>query len=75
MTNAERADAAMIALEWHAAEKDGTGTTDMTVPGVLEEEMIDLLADLEHLAHRKGIFFESILRIARGHFAEERDGR
>ena len=75
MTNTERADAAMIALEWHAAEKDGKGTTDMTVPGVLEEEMTDLLADLEHLAMRENINFADVKERALRHVFEERAGR
>lgn len=74
MTNAERADAAMIALEWHATEKDGNAP-DMTIKGVLEEEMTDLLADLEHLAKREDINFDAVLRIARLHVIEERAGR
>jgi len=74
MTNAERAGAAQVALGWHAVEKDGE-KPDMTVVGVLEEEMIDLLADLEHLAKQEGISFVGVLSMARRHVIEERAGR
>ena len=73
MTNAERAGAAQVALGWHAVEKDGE-KPDMTVPGVLEEAMIDLIADLEHLAKREGVSFVGVLSMARKHIIEERAG-
>jgi len=74
MTNTDRAGAARVALGWHAVEKDGE-KPDTTIPGVLEEEMTDLLADLEHLANQEGVDFNRVLRMAQAHFVEERDGR
>lgn len=73
MTNAERAGAAQVTLGWHAVEKDGE-KPDTTIPGVLEEEMIDFLADLEHLAKQEGISFVGVLSIAQRHVIEERVG-
>jgi hypothetical protein len=74
MTNAEKADAAMIVLKWRAAERDGSAP-GMDIKGVLEEEMIDLLADLKHLAKREGVDFIRALHMASDHFLEESEGR
>ena len=66
MTNTERADAALIALDRydgggrHPVEKEEIG-----------EAMTDLIADLKHLAHREGIDFNAVLRMAGQHYFEE----
>ncbi len=38
-----------------------------------EESLIDLLADLMHYADREGLDYNDALRIARGHFRNERE--
>lgn len=69
MTNKERADAALIALDRydgggrHPVEKEEIG-----------EAMIDLIADLKHLARREGVDFDEVLRMAGRHYFEEARG-
>ena len=43
--------------------------------GLVEEDVIDGLADILHLCHEKGWSFSNIHRIALMHFVEERAGR
>jgi len=70
MTNAERADAALIALDRYYIDKDGPGNRPVEM-GEIQEAMIDLVADLKHLAHREGIDFNAVLRMAGQHYFEE----
>ena len=73
MTNTERADAALVAL-WEYDKAKGNDGVLNDVP-IVQETMIDLIADLEHLAKREGISFVGVLSMARKHVIEERAGR
>jgi len=64
MTNTKRADAALAALGQHAAPAPVEAAE-------VEEAMIDLIADLKHLAHREGVDFNAVLRMAGQHYFEE----
>jgi len=70
MTNAERADAALIALDRY----DGGGRHPVEKEEI-EEAMVDLIADLRHLAQRESIDFGSVFRMAGHNYFEERAGR
>lgn len=66
MTNNERADAALAALGQH------TRAVPAPVEAAeIEEAMIDLIADLKHLARREGVDFNAVLRMAGQHYFEE----
>ena len=69
MTNAERADAALIALDRY----DGGGRHPVEKEEI-EEAMVDLIANLEHLAKREGVSFVGVLGMAMRHVIEERAG-
>ena len=58
-TNADRADTALRALE---SEYDGL------------DQIVDLLSDLRHLAHSRGINFGDALATANNHFWAELKG-
>jgi len=70
MTNAERADAALIALDRYSIDKDGPGNHPVEM-GEIQEAMIDLIADMKHLARREGVNFDEVLRMAGRHYFEE----
>ncbi len=65
-TNEERAEAAKKALE----SQDKYYCRD-TWPESVEESIIDLVADLFHLAHRQGTHRDDIIRAANLHFEAE----
>jgi len=72
MTNTERADAALIALDRYSIDKDGPGRHPVEMPEI-GEAMIDLITDLKHLARREGVDFDAVLRMAgRNYFKEAR---
>jgi len=73
MTNAERADAALTALGHHVKAKDYSEPEPVETAEI-EEAMVDLIADLKHLAKREGINFDAVLRMAGRHYFEERAG-
>lgn len=63
MTNKERAALAKRALDAAA-----------TTPDTPETDIIDLVANLLHLAHRECLDSDSIIRIAKNHFEHEVEG-
>ena len=71
MTNTERADAALAALGQHTAQTYRHAVPAPVEAAEIEEAMIDLIADLKHLAHREGIDFNAALRMAGQHYFEE----
>ena len=71
MTNTERADAALAALGQHTALAFRHAVPAPVEAAEIEEAMIDLIADLKHLAHREGIDFNAVLRMAGQHYFEE----
>lgn len=70
MTNAERADIALDALECHVKGKDYSAASPAEAAEI-EESMVDVIADLKHLAHREGVDFNAVLRMAGRHYFEE----
>jgi hypothetical protein len=71
MTNTERADAALAALGQHTASAYRHAVPAPVEAAEIEEAMIDLIADLKHLAHREGIDFNAVLRMAGQHYFVE----
>lgn len=71
MTNTERADAALAALGQHTASAYRHAVPAPVEAAEIEEAMIDLIADLKHLARREGIDFNAVLRMAGQHYFEE----
>ena len=69
MTNHERADTALVALWEYDKAKGNDGVLNDSP--IVEETMIDLIADLKHLAKREGINFDAVLRMAGRHYFEE----
>jgi len=72
MTNKERADAALVAL-WEFDKAKGNDGILNDAP-IVQETMIDLIADLKHLARREEIDFDAVLRMAGRHYFEEGAG-
>jgi len=71
MINKERADAALAALGQHTAQTFQNAVPAPVETAEIEEAMIDLIADLKHLAHREGVDFNAVLRMAGQHYFEE----
>jgi len=74
MTISQRADAALAALGQHTGQAYRRAVPAPVEKGEIEEAMIDLVADLEHLAKREEISFVGVLSMARRHVIEERAG-
>ncbi|MBE3118066.1 MAG: hypothetical protein IMZ50_04820 [Candidatus Atribacteria bacterium] len=71
MTNIERADAALAALGQHTAQAYRRAVPAPATAAEIEEAMIDLIADMKHLARREGVNFDEALRMAGHHYFEE----
>lgn len=69
-TNRERADSGLAALDAHAgAVYDDPEEAVQTEP--MGTRIVDLVADLMHLASRAGVAWEDVLRLADDHFRSE----
>ncbi|MGH7407625.1 MAG: hypothetical protein ACREKF_06405 [Candidatus Methylomirabilales bacterium] len=65
-TSGQRADTAQAIVQWYADLV--SGTVDPS-----DEILVDVLADLQHLAHREGWDFDALLALARMHYHAEAD--
>ena len=65
-TNKERVAAADYALQSHCEATASNGTQH------LEEDVIDLVANLMHFARANDLDWSSILRVATSHFEQEK---
>lgn len=68
-TNGERADRAAKALTFYRRTTHGRAYA-ATTP-VFRENVVDLIGDLLHFAHREGFNPEAVLRCAQMHFEDE----